>query len=61
MKVNEEPKNWTLTKGATNTSNDPPNRSMKKKSAVFPLKEVSSSNLQYRDKKNMWKTKSKPV
>lgn len=36
-----------------------PNKSMKKKSAVLPLKEFSSSNLQYRARKNMWNRKSK--
>lgn len=38
-----------------------PNKSMKKKSAVRPLNELSSSNLQYRARKNIWNRKSKSV
>lgn len=61
MDVRDAPRNWTLTKGATRSSRVPPRKSMKRKSAVRPRNDVSSSIRQYRVKKNMWKTKSIPA
>mmetsp|Transcript_3372 Transcript_3372/g.21041 ORF Transcript_3372/g.21041 Transcript_3372/m.21041 type:complete len:122 (-) Transcript_3372:178-543(-) len=60
MKVREDPRKCTFAKGATASMRNPPNTSMKKKSAVLPRKDPSSSSLQYLERKNMWKTKSNP-
>ena len=69
MKVRELLRKRISANGAANMSRPPPttmmvrivppNKSMKKKSAVRPRNDVSSKSLQYLAKKNIWKRKSK--
>jgi len=59
IKVNADPKKlWTWTRGATMAITNIPKKSISTKFEVLPRKSPSSSSLQYRTKKYMWKRKS---